>query len=108
MTNPFNNTGRDKDILKSFSTALQAEGKSANTISGYVITARQLLRAHKNDPSRITQESLDSFFSGFNSRNQTQNIKKAAINAFLAYLYARKRLNRQFIIKSHNIVKSGA
>jgi integrase/recombinase XerD len=46
---------------------------------------------------------LDSFFSGFNSRNQTQNIKKAAINAFLAYLYARKRLNKRFIIKSHNI-----
>src|ERR1035437_264409 len=103
MISPFDNTGRDKDILKSFSTALQAEAKSANTISGYVITARQLLRIHKNDPSRITQESLDSFFSGFNARNQTQNIKKAAINAFLAYLYARKRLNSQFIIKSHNI-----
>jgi site-specific recombinase XerD len=103
MTNPFNNTNQDKDILKSFSTSLQADGKSANTISGYIITARQLLRVHKNDPGRITQESLDSFFSGFNSRNQTQNIKKAAINAFLAYLYTRKRLNRQFIIKSHNI-----
>jgi site-specific recombinase XerD len=103
MMSPFNNTGRDKDILKSFSTSLQAEGKSVNTISGYVITARQLLRIHKNDPGRITQESLDSFFSGFNARNQTQKIKKAAINAFLAYLYARKRLNRRFIIKSHNI-----
>jgi site-specific recombinase XerD len=103
MKNPFDNTGRYKDILKSFTTSLQAEGKSANTISGYVITARQLLRAHKNDPGQITQESLDTFFSRFNARNQTQNIKKAAVNAFLAYLYARKRLNRQFIIKSHNI-----
>jgi len=92
-----------QDYLTSFSTALAAEGKSANTISGYIITARQLLRAHKNDPGRITQESLDAFFSGFNARNQTQNIKKAAINAFLAYLYARKRLNKRFIIKSHNI-----
>jgi integrase/recombinase XerD len=103
MMNPFSDGNRSNNILTSFSTALQAEGKSANTISGYVITAGQLLRTHKNDPARITQESLDSFFSGFNSRNQTQNIKKAAINAFLAYLYARKRLNRQFIIKSHNI-----
>jgi site-specific recombinase XerD len=103
MTNPFNNARYDKNVLKSFSTALQAEGKSANTISGYVITARQLLRAHKNDPCQITQESLDTFFSHFNARNQTQNIKKAAVNAFLSYLYARKRLNKRFIIKSHNI-----
>jgi site-specific recombinase XerD len=103
MMTPFGNSGRDKNILMSFSTSLQAEGKSANTISGYVITARQLLRVHKNDPGQITQESLDTFFSRFNARNQTQNIKKAAINAFLAYLYARKRINRRFIIKSHNI-----
>jgi len=92
-----------QDYLSPFATALAAEGKSANTISGYIITTRQLLRAHKNDPGRITQESLDTFFSNFNSRNQTQNIKKAAVNAFLAYLYARKRLNKRFIIKSHNI-----
>ena len=91
------------DLLTSFSTALSAAGKSANTISGYVIAARQLLRAHKNDPGRITQESLDAFFSDFNSRNQTQNIKKAAINAFLTYLYDRKRLNKRFIIKSRRI-----
>jgi integrase/recombinase XerD len=92
-----------QDYLSPFATALAAEGKSANTISGYLITARQLLRTHKNDPGRITQESLDTFFSSFNARNQTQNIKKAAVNAFLAYLYARKRLNKSFIIKSHNI-----
>ena len=90
------------DYLAPFSTALKAGGKSANTISGYLITARQLLKAHKDDPRQITQESLDTFFSGFNSRNQTQNIKKAGINSFLAYLYARKWVNKQFIIKSHN------
>jgi integrase/recombinase XerD len=84
------------DLITTFSTALAAEGKSKNTIRSYLMAVRQLLRTHKNNIGKITQESLDTFFSGFNARNQTQNLKKNAINKFLAFLYARKRLKTAF------------
>jgi integrase/recombinase XerD len=84
------------DLLNTFSTALAAEGKSKNTIRNYLMAARQLLRAHKNNLNKINQESLDIFYSGFNARNGTQNFKKNAINKFLAFLYARKRLKKPF------------
>jgi integrase/recombinase XerD len=82
-----------------FATALSAEGKSKNTIQTYLYAVQQLLKAHNNDPARITQASLDTFFSSFNSRNQTQNLKKNAINKFLAFLYARKRIKKPFTVK---------
>jgi integrase/recombinase XerD len=84
------------NIIETFTTALQAEGQSANTIKNYLVAVRQLLRAHKNNPSKITQESLDLYFSGFNARNGTQNYKKNAINKFMAFLYARKRIKTPF------------
>jgi integrase/recombinase XerD len=84
------------DILTTFSTALAAEGKSKNTIKNYLVAVRQLLRAHKNNIGKITQESIDIFFSAFNARNQTQNLKKNAINKFMAFLYARKRIKTAF------------
>jgi site-specific recombinase XerD len=87
------------DHIATFTTALQAEGKSSNTIKNYTVAVKQLLKAHKNDPARITQESLDTFFSGFNARNQTQNLKKNAINKFLAFMYARKHIKTPFFIK---------
>jgi integrase/recombinase XerD len=84
------------DIITTFATSLSAEGKSKNTIRSYLMAVRQLLRAHQNNIGKITQESLDTFFSGFNARTQTQNLKKNAINKFLAFLYARKRLKTAF------------
>lgn len=90
-------------IVASFSTALSAEGKSSNTIKNYIVAVKQFLRAHKNNLNSITQESIDTFFSGFNARNQTQNLKKNAINKFLAFLYARKHLKTPFSVKVKGI-----
>jgi integrase/recombinase XerD len=84
------------DLLKTFSTALAAEGKSKNTIKNYAVAVQQFLKANKNNLGAITQESVDSFFAGFNARKQTQNFKKNAINKFLAFLYARG-LKKTFI-----------
>lgn len=84
------------NLITTFSTALAAEGKSKNTIKNYIVAVKQLLRTHKNNIDKITQESLDTFFSRFNSRNQTQNFKKNAVNKFLAFLYARKRVKTPF------------
>lgn len=94
------------DIIKAFSTSLQAEGKSANTIKNYLVAVKQLLRTHKNDPGQITQESIDTFFAGFNARNQTQNLKKNAINKFLTFLYARKHIQEPFSIKIKGVTMS--
>lgn len=91
------------DIIQNFSTALAAESKSKNTIKNYLVAVRQLLRAHKNNISKITQESIDIFFSGFNARNQTQNLKKNAINKFIAFLYARKRIKTAFQVRIKTI-----
>ncbi len=91
------------DYIKTFSTSLQAEGKSANTIKNYLVSVKQFLKFHKDNLHAITQESIDTFFSGFNSRNQTQNLKKTEINKFLTFLYERKQVNKRFKIKSKGI-----
>lgn len=92
--------------ITSFTTSLQAEGKSTNTIKNYTIAVKQFLKAHDNDIKNITQESLDTFFAGFNARNQTQNLKKNAINKFLTFLYARKSLLSPFSIKIKGMTAS--
>lgn len=91
------------DYLKTFSTALAAEGKSKNTIKNYSVAVSQLLRAHKDRIGAITQESIDSFFAGFNSRNQTQNFKKNAVNKFLSFLYARGHIKKFYKAKMKNV-----
>jgi len=94
------------DYIKTFSTSLQAEGKSANTIKNYLVAVRQFLKAHKNSLPAITQESIDTFLSGFNSRNQTQNLKKNAIAKFLAFLFDRGHIKQPFKIKIKGISMS--
>jgi site-specific recombinase XerD len=92
------------ELIQTFSSFLKAEGKSKNTISSYIIGVRQFLRAHKNNINSITQGSIDDFFSGFNSRRQTQNSKKMAVTKFLQFLYDRKQIKKLFAIHCKNIV----
>ena len=90
-------------LIKTFSTSLQAEGKSVNTIKNYAVAVKQFLSFHKNNLNKITQESTDSFFSNFNSRNQTQNFKKNAINKFLSFLFERKHIKKPIRVKIKGI-----
>ena len=92
------------DLLQTYSNALSAEGKSKNTIKNYKVAVKQFLKLHKNNLSSISQESIDNFFSGFNARNQTQNLKKMAVTKFLTFLFDRKLIRNQFKISCKNIV----
>jgi integrase/recombinase XerD len=91
------------DIIKPFTTALAAEGKSKNTIKNYLVAVNQFLLAHNGRVNAITQESVDSFLSKFNSRNQTQNFKKNAIHKFLTFLLARGQIKTLMNTKMKNV-----
>jgi integrase/recombinase XerD len=75
-------------ILSEFSQHLRADGKSINTIDAYTIAVAQLLTKIKFNLKRLSQKSVDGFFSDFSGKVQTQNQKKNAIRKFLSYLGA--------------------
>jgi integrase/recombinase XerD len=91
------------DITKIYSTSLKAEGKSKNTIKNYLVAVNQFLRAHNGCVDAITQESVDSFLSKFNSRNQTQNFKKNAVHKFLSFLLDRGQIKTIMNTKMKNV-----
>jgi len=91
------------DITKIYSTSLKAEGKSKNTIKNYLVAVNQFLRAHNGCVDAITQESVDSFLSKFNSRNQTQNFKKNAVHKFLSFFLDRGQIKTIMNTKMKNV-----
>lgn len=94
------------DIINSFLTYLKAEGKRKNTVKTYFYTINQFYSYIKKDLKNITQEKVELYLSKFNNRNQTQNLKKNAINKFLNFLFERGYIKKPIKIKIKTITIS--
>jgi integrase/recombinase XerD len=75
-------------VVAGFEEQLRADGRSKNTIETYMCGVRQFLDEYKdaNSVNTITQTVVNKWFSGFNPRKSTLNLKKIALNKFIIYL----------------------
>jgi len=100
---PYKIPTETNNFLGEYIESLQAEGKSKNTLRAYLTAAEQYLIYHKTNIKSISQQSTNKFFNKFDSRTQTQSLKKNAVISFINFLNNIKKFNKNISIKIKNV-----